>query len=33
MPPYLTQYYKVRIKSKVGQSMERSSALSYTLVY
>ena len=28
-----TQYYKVRIKGKVGQSRERSSAFSYTLVY
>ena len=27
-----TQQYKVRIKSKVEQSRERSSALSYTLV-
>ena len=27
-----TEHYKVRIKSKVGQSWERSSALSYTLV-
>ena len=27
-----TQHYKVRIKGKVEQSMERSSALSYTLV-
>ena len=27
-----TQNYKVRIKSKVEQSRERSSALSYTLV-
>ena len=27
-----TQYYKVRIKSKVEQFRERSSALSYTLV-
>ena len=27
-----TQYYKVRIKSKVKQSRERSSALPYTLV-
>ena len=26
------QYYKVGIKSKVEQSRERSSALSYTLV-
>ena len=28
-----TQHYKVRIKSKVEQSRERSSALSYTSVY
>ena len=28
-----TQQYKVRIKGKVEQSWERSSALSYTLVY
>ena len=28
-----TQHYKVRIKSKVEQSRERSSALPYTLVY
>ena len=27
-----TQYYKVRIKGKVEQSRERSSALSYTSV-
>ena len=27
-----TQYYKVRIKSKVGKSRERSCALPYTLV-
>ena len=27
-----TQHYKVRIKSKVGQSWERSSAFPYTLV-
>ena len=27
-----TQHYKVRIKGKVEQSKERSSALSYTLV-
>ena len=27
-----TQHYKVRIKDKVGQSCERSSALPYTLV-
>ena len=27
-----TQYYKVRIKGKVEQSRERSSALPYTLV-
>ena len=27
-----TQHYKVEIKSKVGQSWERSSALPYTLV-
>ncbi len=27
-----TQHYKVRIKGKVEQSRERSSALSYTLV-
>ena len=27
-----TQQYKVRIKGKVEQSRERSSALSYTLV-
>ena len=27
-----TQHYKVRIKGKVQQSTERSSALSYTLV-
>ena len=27
-----TQYYKVRIKSKVEQTRERSSALPYTLV-
>ena len=27
-----TQRYKVRIKGKVGQSCERSSALPYTLV-
>ena len=27
-----TQYYKVRIKGKVVQSRERSSALPYTLV-
>ena len=27
-----TQHYKVRIKSKVEQSRERSSALPYTLV-
>ena len=27
-----TQYHKVRIKGKVEQSRERSSALSYTLV-
>ena len=27
-----TQHYKVRIKSKVEQSWERSSALPYTLV-
>ena len=27
-----TQHYKVRIKGKVGQSWERSSALPYTLV-
>ena len=27
-----TQHYKVRIKSKVGKSWERSSALPYTLV-
>ena len=27
-----TQYYKVGIKGKVGQSWERSSALFYTLV-
>ena len=27
-----TQHYKVRIKGKVGQSWERSSALSNTLV-
>ena len=27
-----TQHYKVRIKGKVEQSMERSSALLYTLV-
>ena len=27
-----TQRYKVRVKSKVEQSRERSSALSYTLV-
>ena len=27
-----TQYYKVRIKGKVGRSWERSSALSYTLL-
>ena len=27
-----TQYYKVRIKGKVKQSRERSSALPYTLV-
>ena len=27
-----TQHYKVRIKDKVGQSREWSSALSYTLV-
>ena len=28
-----TQHYKVRIKGKVEQSRERSSALLYTLVY
>ncbi len=28
-----TQHYKVRIKGKVEQSRERSSALPYTLVY
>ena len=28
-----TKHYKVRIKSKVEQSRERSSALSYTLVW
>ena len=27
-----TQYYKVRIKGKVGQSREKSSALPYTSV-
>ena len=27
-----TQYYKIRIKGKVEQSRERSSALPYTLV-
>ena len=27
-----TQHYKVKIKGKVEQSMERSSALPYTLV-
>ena len=27
-----TQHYKIRIKSKVGQSKERSSALPYTSV-
>ena len=27
-----TKHYKVRIKGKVSQSTERSSALSYTLV-
>ena len=27
-----TQYYKIRIKGKVGQSREWSSALSYILV-
>ena len=27
-----TQHYKVRIKGKVDQSLERSSALPYTLV-
>ena len=27
-----TQHYKVRIKGKVGQSRENSSALPYTLV-
>ena len=29
---FSTQHYKVRIKGKVGQSWERSSALPYTLV-
>ena len=28
-----TQHYKARIKSKVGQSWEKSNALPYTLVY
>ena len=28
-----TQHYKVRIKGKVEQSRERSSALAYTLVW
>ena len=28
-----TQHYKVRIKGKVEQSRERSSALTYTSVY
>ena len=32
MPPCLTQHYKVRIKGKVEQSREWSSALPYTLV-
>ena len=27
-----TQHYKVQVKSKLGQSWKRSSALSYTLV-
>ena len=27
-----TQHYKIQIKSKMGQSWERSSALPYTLV-
>ena len=33
MPPCVCQHYKVKMKGKVEQSMERSSALPYTLVY
>ena len=32
MPPCLTQYYRVRIKGKMEQSRERSSAFTYSLV-